>query len=146
MNISTAHTAAVVATGLAGIAVFQMALAFGAPLGRAAWGGTQAELPTRLRFGSAASAVFLSVGALIVLGRSGYWSAGGIDALLPVGQLGDGPVARSGLACQLRLRQPVGALPDGSDRAGSVVAVRSRGTRPRCCVRLHPSHRIAGVR
>lgn len=77
MNISTAHTAAVVATGLAGIAVFQMTLAFGAPLGRAAWGGTQTELPTRLRFGSAASAVFLSAGALIVLGRGGYWSAGG---------------------------------------------------------------------
>jgi len=76
MNISTVHTSAVAAAGLTGIAVFQMALAFGAPLGRAAWGGTQTELPTRLRFSSAASAVFLSVGALIVLGRGGYWSAG----------------------------------------------------------------------
>ena len=81
MNTSTAPTAAVVATGLAGIAVFQMALAFGAPLGRAAWGGIHTELPTRLRYGSAASAVFLSVGALIMLGRGGYWSAGGLDAL-----------------------------------------------------------------
>ena len=34
-----------------------------------------------MRFGSAASAVFLSAGALIVLGRGGYWSVGGIDAL-----------------------------------------------------------------
>lgn len=37
MNTSITPTAAVVATGLAGIAVFQMALAFGAPLGQAAW-------------------------------------------------------------------------------------------------------------
>jgi len=85
MNISTTPTAAVVATGLAGVAVFQMALAFGAPLGRAAWGGIHTELPTRLRFSSAASAVFLSAGALIVLGRGGYWSASGLDPLFTWG-------------------------------------------------------------
>ena len=60
MNTSITPTAAVVATGLAGIAVFQIALAIGAPLGQAAWGGAQTEAPTRLRFGSAASAVFLT--------------------------------------------------------------------------------------
>lgn len=47
MNLSTTPIAAVVATGLAGVAVFQVALALGTPWGRVAWGGMQAELPTR---------------------------------------------------------------------------------------------------
>ena len=48
------ETAAIVATALMGIvAVFQLALALGAPAGFAAWGGWhEGVLPTRLRFAS----------------------------------------------------------------------------------------------
>lgn len=45
--------AVVAATGFAAIAVFQVALAAGAPLGRAAWGGTH---PEQLPVGSALAA------------------------------------------------------------------------------------------
>lgn len=72
--MSTNRIAVVAAVGLAGIAAFQIALALGAPLGRAAWGGTYARLPVRLRIGSAVSAAFLSAAAIIVLGRGGYWA------------------------------------------------------------------------
>ena len=40
---------------LAALAVFQLALIFGAPIGRFAWGGQNAVLPTRLRVDSAVS-------------------------------------------------------------------------------------------
>jgi hypothetical protein len=63
--------AAVAATCLFGVAAFQVALALGAPLGRAAWGGTQVHLPANLRVGSAVSAGFLCLAALVVLGRGG---------------------------------------------------------------------------
>jgi hypothetical protein len=46
------------------LAVFQLALALGAPLGRFAWGGQYRVLPARLRVGSAVS---ILVYALIVL-------------------------------------------------------------------------------
>lgn len=42
------------------IAVFQAALALGAPLGRAAWGGRTAVLPDRLRRASAVAVVMWS--------------------------------------------------------------------------------------
>ena len=42
---------------LALLAVFQLALVLGAPLGRFAWGGTHRVLPARLRIGSAVSIV-----------------------------------------------------------------------------------------
>lgn len=65
--------AALAAGGLFLLAVFQVFLALGAPWGRAAWGGTHGDvLPARLRVGSAISAGVLAVGALVVLGRSGY--------------------------------------------------------------------------
>jgi hypothetical protein len=61
------------ATGLAGIACFQTALALAAPWGQAAWGGGQTNLPPPLRIGSAISAVVLALAALVVLARAGYW-------------------------------------------------------------------------
>jgi len=65
--------AAAAAAGFAGVAMFQIALAAGAPWGEAAWGGQSAELPTTLRAASGAVAVFYAVAApLIVLGRAGY--------------------------------------------------------------------------
>ena len=65
-------TAAIVAAiGFLVIAVFQAALALGAPLGRAAWGGASPTLPTRLRRASAASVVIWLVAAIVILGRVG---------------------------------------------------------------------------
>ena len=66
-------TAAAVAAaiGFLVIAVFQTALALGAPLGRAAWGGAVETLPSRLRRASAASAVIWLVAAVVILGRAG---------------------------------------------------------------------------
>jgi hypothetical protein len=65
-----AATAAVV--GLAGIALFQLALALGAPLGRAAWGGTQAgTLPAGLRVASGVAMLVWTAAALVVLRRGG---------------------------------------------------------------------------
>jgi hypothetical protein len=58
--------------GFAAIACFQAALALGAPLGRAAWGGTNARLPARLRVASLISAGVWVLAALVILGRTGY--------------------------------------------------------------------------
>ena len=51
---------------------FQVALALGAPLGRAAWGGTYTQLPTGLRVASAFAGAIWVLAALIVLGRAGF--------------------------------------------------------------------------
>lgn len=66
-----ATTAWAAAAGFLAIAVFQVALALGAPLGRAAWGGTQTQLPTPLRVASAVAIVVWVVAALVVLARAG---------------------------------------------------------------------------
>ncbi|HEY5185659.1 MAG TPA: hypothetical protein VIM19_12305 [Actinomycetes bacterium] len=54
-----------------GIAVFQAALALGAPFGRAAWGGSSADLTARLRVASAIAVVLWLLAAAIVAQRSG---------------------------------------------------------------------------
>jgi hypothetical protein len=60
------------AVGFCTVAVFQIALAAGAPLGRAAWGGTHpGQLPLGLRVGSAIAVAAWVLAALIVLGRAG---------------------------------------------------------------------------
>jgi hypothetical protein len=68
---------------LAALAVFQMALVAGAPLGRFAWGGGSPVLPTRLRVGSAVSVVIYAVIAWVVAGsvslRSEPVNDGGAD-------------------------------------------------------------------
>jgi hypothetical protein len=51
---------------------FQLALALGAPLGRAAWGGTQTHLPMDLRIASGFAVGVWVLAALIVLGRGGF--------------------------------------------------------------------------
>jgi hypothetical protein len=58
--------------GFAALAVFELALAAGAPLGRAAWGGTQAQLPMSLRLGSAVTVAFYGLAAVVVLRRAGF--------------------------------------------------------------------------
>jgi hypothetical protein len=52
---------------LAALAVLQIALAAGAPLGRYAWGGQQRVLPTRLRVASIVSVAVYALMAVVVL-------------------------------------------------------------------------------
>jgi hypothetical protein len=89
--------AVLAAAGFVVIAAFQAALALGAPLGQAAWGGRQARLQIRLRIASAVAVVFWILAALIVLGRAGF------ETLLP------DVVERSGTWILVGLL-PVGAL------------------------------------
>jgi hypothetical protein len=53
------------------LSVFQLALAFGAPLGRFAWGGGHERLPTSLRIGSLVSIALYAVFCAIVAERAG---------------------------------------------------------------------------
>jgi len=65
-----AQLAVVAAGGFAVVVLFQLALALGAPLGAAAWGGEHSgQLPSNLRVASAFSATFWSLAALTVLAR-----------------------------------------------------------------------------
>lgn len=66
------RSAVAAAIGFGGYAIYQLALAVGAPLGRGAWGGTQTQLPTSLRIASAAAIVFYGLAALLVLRRAGF--------------------------------------------------------------------------
>jgi hypothetical protein len=70
--LSVRSAAVVAAVGFLAIAAFQAALALGAPLGRAAWGGTHTQLPTALRVASAVAFGVWALAALIVLGRAGF--------------------------------------------------------------------------
>lgn len=64
--------AAIAATVLLGLlAVFQLALAAGAPFGRFAWGGQSRVLPLRLRIGSVVSIVIYALIAAVLLERAG---------------------------------------------------------------------------
>ena len=61
------------ALGCGVVAVFQLALAAGAPFGRAAWGGTQAgRLPARLRVASLIAVPVWTFAALLVVRRAGH--------------------------------------------------------------------------
>ena len=62
-------TAVLAAIGFGAIALFQVALALGAPLGRAAWGGGHAgTLPTGLRIASAVAIAIWAFAMVLVLG------------------------------------------------------------------------------
>jgi peptidoglycan/LPS O-acetylase OafA/YrhL len=66
------RAAAIAATGFVAVSAFQVLLVAGIPLGRAAWGGATAELPTTLRIASGVATVFWLVAAMVVLRRGGY--------------------------------------------------------------------------
>jgi hypothetical protein len=70
---------------LAALAVFQVALALGAPIGRFAWGGQHRVLPARLRVGSLVSVVIYVLIALLA------WSRVGAITLFPQ------PIAQVGM-------------------------------------------------
>src|SRR5690606_3719032 len=54
---------------LLALAFFQLALVFGAPLGRFAWGGQHEVLPANLRIGSAVSIVLYALFVVVLLDR-----------------------------------------------------------------------------
>ncbi len=56
---------------LAGLTLFQLALIFGVPIGRYAWGGAHAVLPTNLRIGSGISILLYGLFAVIILTKTG---------------------------------------------------------------------------
>jgi hypothetical protein len=64
------------------LAVFQLLLVTGAPLGRFAWGGQHVVLPTGLRIGSGISIALYAVFALLMLQTAGAF------AVLPHGLVG----------------------------------------------------------
>jgi hypothetical protein len=69
---STARrAAALAAAGFGALAVFQAALAAGAPWGHAAWGGETANLPAAQQVGSGAAALVYAAATVIVLTRAG---------------------------------------------------------------------------
>ncbi len=69
MTITLAIVATII---LAGLGVFQLALALGAPLGRYAWGGQhKAVLPAKLRIGSVISIVLYALFAIVALDKAG---------------------------------------------------------------------------
>lgn len=76
MTGETARSAAgVAAVGFVAVALFQTALALGAPWGRTAWGGAHERLPKGLRVASSFAVVFWLAAALVVLAHGGYdWS------------------------------------------------------------------------
>jgi hypothetical protein len=85
-DLLPARTAAIAAAvGFLAIAAFQLALALGAPLGRAAWGGTNAHLPTGLRVASAFAAGIWALAALIILQRAGIQPSPLPSSLVRVG-------------------------------------------------------------
>jgi hypothetical protein len=73
-NSAIAQKAAIAATvGFAGLAVFQLLLAAGAPFGEGAWGGTtEGQLSTGLRVSSAISLVVYAGAAALILRRTGF--------------------------------------------------------------------------
>ena len=78
----TTFAAGLVCVLLGALAVFQVLLAFGAPLGRFAWGGKHRVLPRPLRVGSIVSTGVYALLAVIVLARADVLSTGIPDAVV----------------------------------------------------------------
>lgn len=64
-------TAALAAAGFAFLMAFQLLLAWGAPLGAAAWGGRYRRLPPKLRLASLGAIGVLALAALAALETAG---------------------------------------------------------------------------
>lgn len=75
----TQIAAYVFAAMIVALAVFQVALAAGAPLGRFAWGGAHERLPAGFRLGSLASILIYGACAGIILDRAGLAEVVGDD-------------------------------------------------------------------
>lgn len=83
--IPTTVAATLAAAGFLVIATFQLALALGAPLGRAAYGGRSAELSPRLRRASAGAFVIWLLAAVVIVGRGGVMALPLPDVVLDIG-------------------------------------------------------------
>lgn len=118
MNVTVvaAWTASIL---LSGLALFQLALAAGAPLGRFAWGGTHpGVLPGRLRLASLLAAAIVTTFPLFVLERAevipglgrpaiasaAIWALTALFALSTIGNLA------STSASERRIMTPVALL------------------------------------
>lgn len=71
MKKNVVKSAAIISTAIfIGLSIFQLLLALGLPLGRAAWGGEYEILPTSLRIGSLLSIFILFFASYLVLSRA----------------------------------------------------------------------------
>lgn len=70
LGIMTGVAAIILCVLLGALAVFQLLLIVGVPIGRFAWGGQHDVLPARLRAGSAVSILIYGIFAVITLERS----------------------------------------------------------------------------
>ena len=81
-NRAARMAATLAAIGFASLAVFQLAIAAGAPWGHAAWGGENAHLSGARQVASAVAAVIYVAAALCVLCRAGVVSRARSDAAI----------------------------------------------------------------
>jgi hypothetical protein len=98
-RVHTRTLSIIAAVGFGVLAAFQLAIALGAPFGRASWGGSHpAELPIELRVASGVAVGVYVFAAFIILGRGGVvisplsggvvrWGAWIITGLSAVGSL-----------------------------------------------------------
>ena len=123
------RAAAAAAVGFIAIAGFEIALALGAPLGRAAWGGAHVYLTEGLRIASVFSAVFWVLAALRRVCPRGIPPIPGAVPREPVGRMGADGRASARRADELRLAERLGAFPAGPHRPGHGGAVPDRRAR-----------------
>lgn len=78
--------AAYVSLGILGLlAIFQLLLALGAPLGHFAWGGQQKTLSAKFRIGSVVSIVIYALCAVLIIGKAGIFEVPLSSTILNVG-------------------------------------------------------------
>ena len=78
------QTAAIVGTILFGLlAILQISLLLGAPLGEFAWGGAQKKLDPNRRVGSGLNIVLYGVFSLMMLARAGFIYSAALEPILP---------------------------------------------------------------
>lgn len=70
---------------LALLAIFQVALSLGAPLGRFAWGGQHRILPMRLRIGSVISIFIYTIIAILILSKAQIMHLQLVDTVVNIG-------------------------------------------------------------
>lgn len=70
---------------LLGLIIFQLALIFGAPLGKYAWGGANTYLPTRLRIASSISIILYLIFAAFIVTKAGIVDVIGNSQILDIG-------------------------------------------------------------
>jgi hypothetical protein len=83
--IPATTAATIAAAGFLVIAAFQLVLALGAPLGRAAYGGRSSELSPAFRRTSAGAVVIWLLAAVLILGAGGVVAVPLPDVVLDIG-------------------------------------------------------------